>query len=145
MHPRRRGFTLLEMLVATTIMGIAVTGLLSGLSTATHNAARLRDYDRVVQLSRLRMNDLLADLRAPHNTALQGRFDPAQTGGVETGWNAMVTTAEISPVRVPNDFALDRIELQVWWMDGARRRSFQLEAYRRRPLRDEDLAEGGGK
>jgi prepilin-type N-terminal cleavage/methylation domain-containing protein len=140
-HARRHGFTLLEMLVATTIMGIAVTGLLSGLSTATRNAARLRDYDRVVQLSRLRMNDLLADLRAPHNTRIQGAFDPAETGGVETGWSAMVTTAEVSPVRVPNDFALDRIQLEVWWMSGPQRRSFQLETYRRRPLRDED----GGK
>ena len=41
-----RGFTLLEMIVATTIMGVAVTGLLAGLSGATRNAARLRDYER---------------------------------------------------------------------------------------------------
>ena len=60
----QRGFTLLEMLVATTIMGLAIAGLMSGLSNSTRNAARLRDYDRVVQLARLRMNDLLADMRA---------------------------------------------------------------------------------
>ena len=62
-HDRQRGFTLLEMIVATMIMGIAVVGLMSGISSTTRNAARLRDYDRVVQLARLRMNDLLADPR----------------------------------------------------------------------------------
>ena len=38
----KRGFTLLEMIVATTIMGIAVAGLMSGISSSTRNAARLR-------------------------------------------------------------------------------------------------------
>ena len=37
----KRGFTLLEMIVATTIMGIAVAGLMSGISSTTRNAARL--------------------------------------------------------------------------------------------------------
>ena len=35
----QRGFTLLEILVATTIMGVAVVGLLSSLSTSMRNAA----------------------------------------------------------------------------------------------------------
>src|ERR1035438_388981 len=78
-----RGFTLLEMIVATTIMGIAIAGLLSGISGATRNAARLRDYDRVVQLARLRMNDLLADPSAPVNGGVQGMFPPELTGGLQ--------------------------------------------------------------
>ena len=45
------------MVVATLIMAVAVVGLLSGISGATRNAARLRDYDRAVQLARLRMNE----------------------------------------------------------------------------------------
>ena len=66
---------------------------------------------RAVQLARLRMNDLLADVKAPKNTTLEGAFDPQVTGGIQTGWRAMVTTAEISPVKVVNDFALDHVEL----------------------------------
>ena len=58
---RQRGFTLLEMIVATVIMATAVVGLLASISGAARNAARLRDYDRVVQLGRLQMNDILAD------------------------------------------------------------------------------------
>ena len=43
--------TLLEMLVATAIMAMVAVGVLSALSGAVRNAARLRDYDRVVQLA----------------------------------------------------------------------------------------------
>jgi general secretion pathway protein I len=136
----KRGFTLLEMIVATTLMGIAVVGLLAGISGATRNAARLRDYDRVVQLARLRMNDLLTDPR--HGVALQGTFPPALAGGLDSGWRAQVTTAEMSPNPVAGEFALDRIELEIWWVRGDNRRTFALEGYRRRIMRPEDLAAG---
>src|SRR5713101_2929173 len=142
---RSRGFTLLEMIVATTILGIAVVGLLSGLSGATRNAIRLREYDRAVQLGRLRMNDLLADVKAPKYTQLAGMFDPQVTGGIEAGWRALVTTAEISPVIVYNDFALDHVELEIWWMAGPQRRAFHLEGYRRRQMTQEDIERGQPK
>ena len=136
-HPVRaaRGFTLLEMLVATTIMGIAVAGLMSGIASTTRNAARLRDYDRVVQLARLRMNSLLADPRFPRD----GVFDPAITGGLECGWRAQVSLAEAA-TQTPNpaDWVLDRILLEIWWTSPAGPRTFSLESYRRRKLRPED-------
>ena len=142
---RRRGFTLLEMIVATTIMGVAVIGLLSGISTSTRNAARLRDYDRVVQLARLRMNDLLVDERAPRNTLIAGEFDKALTGGLPAGWRAFVTLAEAAPSPAPGDFGLDRIQLEVWWMAAEQRRTFALESYRRRTLRQADITPGVGR
>jgi general secretion pathway protein I len=142
---RRRGFTLLEMIVATTIMGVAVVGLLSGISNSTRNAARLRDYDRVLQLARLRMNDLLVDERAPQNTVIAGDFDRALTGGLQAGWRATVTLAETAPSPAPGDFGLDRIQLEIWWKAGEQRRTFALESYRRRILRPADVAPGAGR
>jgi prepilin-type N-terminal cleavage/methylation domain-containing protein len=132
----KHGFTLLEMIVATTIMGIAVAGLMSGISSTTRNAARLRDYDRVVQLARLRMNTLLADPRAPRD----GTFDPALAGGLECGWRAQVNVAEsATPTPGAGDWVLDRIQMEIWWISGGQRRSFPLESYRRRKLRPEDI------
>ncbi len=129
------GFTLLEMIVATTIMGIAVGGLMSGIASSTRNAARLRDYDRVVQLARLRMNGLLAD----PSVSREGVFDPAITGGLECGWRAQVTVAEAAtPTPAAGNWVLDRIQLEIGWMSGAVRRTFPLESYRRRKLRPED-------
>jgi general secretion pathway protein I len=134
-----RGFTLLEMIVATTIMGIAVAGLMSGISNSTRNAARLRDYDRVVQLARLRMNSLLTDPRTPVNVPLEGQFDAAITGGLACGWRAQVSVAEKTPLPAPGAYVLDRVQVEIWWMSGGQRRSFSLESYRRRILRPEDI------
>lgn len=127
------------MIVATTIMGIAVVGLLSGISGATRNAARLREYDRAVQLARLRINELLVDQGLPRNTVLAGAFDTAETGGLEAGWQAKLSTFEMPPVVSPGQMALDRIELEVWWSSGAQRRTFTLDAFRPRVLKTEDL------
>jgi general secretion pathway protein I len=137
---RDRGFTLLEMIVATTIMAVAIVGLISGLSTTTHNAARLRDYDRAVQLGRERMNELILDLTLPHNTMVSGVFDPNQTGGMESGWKARLTTFEMPPSIRPGEAAIDRLEVEVWWKSGPTLRSFSLDAYRPKAITPDDVA-----
>jgi general secretion pathway protein I len=127
----RRGFTLLEMMVATTIMGVAVVGLLSEISGSVHNAARLRDYDRVAQLAREQMNELLADYQMPRNVELNNQFDPAITGGLEAGWRSRLTTFE-KPAAATGQLVLDRIQLEVWWNSGGKHRTISLESFRKR-------------
>jgi general secretion pathway protein I len=122
-----RGFTLLEMIVATLIMSIAVVGLLSGIAGAVRNAARVREYDRVVQLARLRMNDLLSN---PSAATMSDQFNPVLTGGVQAGWQAQVSPFLTQPEGVPVSVGLDRVLLQVWWMSGDDRRTFTLEGFR---------------
>ncbi len=135
----RQGFTLLEMLVATTIMAVAIVGLLEGLSGSTHNAARLQDYDRAVELGRERMNELIMDLRLPRNTPVTGTFDPNLTGGLDAGWRAHLSTFEYPPVVRPGEAVLDRVELEVWWKSGTAIRTFTLEAYRPRVSTPDDV------
>ena len=62
------------MLVATLIMGMAVVGLLSAISTSMRNAARLTDYDRVAMLARAQMDALLLE-PAPATVLGPGRRD----------------------------------------------------------------------
>ena len=135
----KRGFTLLEMLVASTIMAVAIVGLLSGIAGATRNAARLRDYDRAVQLARLHMNELLADATLPRNQVLSGTFDGRLTGGLEAGWEARLTTVEMPPSPATGQPCLQRIELQIWWMAGQQKRSFTLDSFRSHILMVGDL------
>jgi len=138
---RTAGFTLLEMIVSTVIMSIAVVGLLSGLGGATRNAAKLRDYDRMVQLARLRMNDLLVDRTFQPGSPISGAFDPAATGGLEAGWQARMVPFERAPgPPSPGQLVLDRIQLNVWWGDERARKSFTLEAFRERMLTPEMIA-----
>jgi general secretion pathway protein I len=128
---RSRGFTLLEMLVATTIMGIAVVGLLANISASLGNAARLTSYDRAALLARQKMDELLLDRHLPTQVRLEGGFDPALTGGVEAGWRAQLTPFESPPNARPGVEVLERLELEIWWISGARRRTLALEGFRR--------------
>jgi type II secretion system protein I len=74
---RERGFTLLEVLVATTLMAVAVVGLLGSLRTSLSNAARLTDYDRAALLARRQMDELLAARLLPKGVPIEGAVRPA--------------------------------------------------------------------
>jgi general secretion pathway protein I len=127
----RGGFTLLEVLVATVIMGIAITGLIIELTQSSKNTSRLADYDRAVMLARTKMSDLLLDANLPFDGALDGSFDAAQSDGVPSGWRAVFKPFEVPPNAGPGTMILQRIALNVWWEPpSGGRRTMQLESYR---------------
>jgi general secretion pathway protein I len=120
----QRGFTLLEILVATTIMGIAVVGLLSSLTTSMRNAAHVTDADRAAQMARNKMEELVVDANLPFQASLQGTFDES------SGWTAQIGPFEGPPNFQPGATILQRIALVVWWKNGETVRQYPLEAYR---------------
>jgi len=127
----QRGFTLLEALVATMIMGIAVAGILDALAASSRNVIRLTQADRAVILARTKMDELLVNDGLIRKTDLGGAFTAAEAGAMTAGWRARVTPIESAPEATDRNWVIDRIELEIWWMDGATRRSFSLEGYRR--------------
>ena len=135
MRKSQRGFTLLEALVATMIMGVAVAGILDALAASSRNVIRLTQADRAVILARTKMDELLANDALPRKTSLGGNFTPDQAGAMPAGWQAIVTPIEAAPEANDLNFVVDRIQLEIWWMDGSTRRSFSLEGYRRALLR----------
>jgi type II secretion system protein I len=131
MRKAEQGFTLLEVLVATVIMGIAVAGLIAGLSQSAKNASRLTDYDRAAMLARGRMNELLLDANLPFQGNIEGPFTGDQSGGIPSGWRATLQPFDAPPKAGPGTVILQRIALEVWWtpLSGGRR-SIQLEGFR---------------
>src|ERR1700691_2675095 len=111
----RAGFTLLEVLVATVIMGVAVTALIVGLTQSVKNASRLADYDRAVMLARTKMNDLLLDVNLPFDGSVDGGFAPDQAAGMDSGWKAALRPYDVPPNAGPGTVVLQEIALEVWW------------------------------
>jgi type II secretion system protein I len=121
---RAAGFTLLEVLVATTILGLAVVGLLSNLSTSMRNAAHVSDADRVAQLARNKMEELMVDQNLPYQGAIEGAFDN------NISWTAQFGPFEGPPNYGPGAVILQRIALVVHWKNGDNLRQFPVEGYR---------------
>ena len=136
---KQRGFTLLEMLVATTIMGIVVIGLLSAISASLRNAARLTERDRAALLARAKMDELLVEPLLPRLNIIQGQFAPALMGGVEGGWRARITPFDMPPAPGPGQVGIDRVELEIWWQSAEGRKTFALDAYRPHVLTPQDV------
>lgn len=130
----KKGFTLLEVLVATLLMGIAVAGLMGSLRASLSNAARLTDSARGTALARRQMDELLAIADLPLGIPMEGRYPPEATGGVEAGWRARVlpfeTQAMPGQMPPPGTRMLERVELVVWWKSGGQERRVELAGYR---------------
>lgn len=121
------GFTLLEVLVATVILAVAISGLMTALSGSMRVAARLTDYDRAAMLARRKMDEIIADKRLPRQTVLEG-------GSGQSGWRAQILPFEMPPNPGPGVVIVDRIQVEIWWMNGDTRRNFEVEGFRRHTL-----------
>jgi len=133
------GFTLLEAMVATLIMAIAVVGLLSNVSTSLSTASRLADYDQATLLAHRQMEQLLT-MPLVAGEAYGGTYPRSDTSELEAGWQAVVEPFEASASGGGNA-VLDRIVLEVWWIRNNQRHTLQLETLRAlRPPNTEALS-----
>ena len=136
MRTRRNpaGFTLLEVLVATAIVGTAVAALLSLFSATLGNIQRLEAPERALLLGRTKFNELLTpgpeqsgglNARVPLDQKLEGRWDE------RFRWEAMATRFRSSEQRVAGETILVRITLDVFWLSAPDRpeRKLSWESY----------------
>jgi general secretion pathway protein I len=134
--PRRRqaGVSLLEILIAVSILGIAFTATFAGFSTALRTVARLDEHQVAVALATSKLNELL----------LEPTLDPGseRSGVSEAGlrWRARTELAEERAGVVPErSLQLLRVAVEVEWGNAAgRRQTFHLESLKLQ------LAEGAG-
>lgn len=125
MRRRQRGFTLLEVLVAATIMAIAVGTIFSTLSTSLNTASRVDLRDRAAMQAQRILEDFLGDTSIPRGQQLSGHITAVQTG-IEADWRAQVTPVEVGP----GGWGVERVVVELAWLSGARPQALQLEGYR---------------
>lgn len=120
----RLGFSLLEMVVATFLLGVAVVGLLGAIGNSLSGIATAREYDWAAMVAKSTMNELLTVQPLPLGGPLRGRL------GDEAGWDALATPLP--------DYGTDargrqlvRIRLEVWWDSAGERKQVGLEGIRR--------------
>lgn len=126
-----RGFSLLEMIVATAILGIAIIGLMTLITTVLANAAHIREYDQAAMLARTKMNQLLVEEPLPLGSSLSGMFED------RVGWEAKVEPFLLPPIPKVGRTMLVRIGLNVWWNSDGRTKRLKLESFRRMIIRPE--------
>ena len=119
---RAVGFTLLEVLVATVILAVAIAGLMSALSGSLRVAGRLTDYDRAAMLARRKMEEIIAEQAhaAQHGSAGRVRSRRRRTARRRDGESVSLPSRFLR-IRRREMPIVDRFEVQVWWMNGERR------------------------
>ena len=116
------GISLLEVLMAISLLGISFATIFSGLSAALRTTDRLDRFDRANDFAARKLNELMLD---PSLAAGQVRSGVSPSG---IGWQARTQLVDTRPLSDPEKPAqLVRIMLEVSWRTRSGRQSLNLE------------------
>jgi type II secretion system protein I len=116
----RAGFTLLEVLVATALLGIAVAIILQLFSSNLRALSVSEDFVRASIKAEAKMREIL-DNDKPSETSFSETTDD--------GYRVDVWIKETLKDRTENiDITLFQIDVTVGWIKGAKERSFTLRS-----------------
>jgi prepilin-type N-terminal cleavage/methylation domain-containing protein len=121
-----RGFSLLEVLVAVTIIGIGFSVVFTGMSGSVRGLERIDSNDRRVELARMKLAELDLVQRIRPGDSASGVFADG------TRWSLQVFPF-IAPVQVGprrNPSSVVRIVLTLEWMGRNKVQTRELETYR---------------
>ena len=123
---RTRGFTLLEVLVALTILGLGFSAVFAGISGSVRSMERARNVDQRVELAREKLSelDLLQKIR-PSDSAT-GQF----ADGTRWTLQSSPFIASVKDGPQPNAASMLRIVLTIEWMGRNGTQKQVIESYR---------------
>lgn len=118
----RAGISLLEVLIAVSLVGICFTALFSSFSTALRTAGRLDRSNQAVRFASNKLRELTVDAALEPGQVLSG----VSEDGLR--WQAHVeSVGRQSPPGAERNVQLVRIVVTVFWPSPAGGQSFSLE------------------
>jgi hypothetical protein len=121
------GVSLLEILIAVSLLGIGFTAIFSGFSTALRTIERVDRYAGVTDFAESKLNELVVDSRLEPGQELSGVSDSGLS------WQARTALVDQRPGADPDHpVQLMRVELQVFWETSRGRQSFALQTLKLR-------------
>lgn len=93
---RRRGFTLIEMVVALAVVAIAMGAILSGMARYADNASHLRLRTLALWVAHNRLTELELQRQWPDLGKSEGQ---AEMGGASWRWQATISKTDDEHVR----------------------------------------------
>ena len=122
-----QGFTLIEIIVALAILGIALTVIIELFSGGLRLGRFSKEYTNAVNYARMKMEEIESQENIEEGT-LEGEFDPI------FHWRVGMKKVDILPAEKSADFKppveLFQIKVDVMWKSGSQERSASIESYR---------------
>lgn len=120
----RHGFTLLEILIALVILGVALTGLLQLEALGVRLRSQAQELTLATFLAQSRMTDVELDAlkQFPELGSRSGDFGEAYPG---YRWEVVVAEAPF-PITSP---AIREVRIRVFWPTGTREEQLELTSF----------------
>ncbi len=125
MNRKSRGFTLIEVMVAVAVIGLAATALFSLLSTSLFNLRRVEDLHRVQLAGEGLMNRVLLIAALPPSADVRGRIDD-----LDAQWLVRIRPWLPKDLEGHPPAAVMKVDVEIRWQGRAGERTTKLETVR---------------
>ncbi len=117
-----QGFSLMEVLVAMMILGIAFSTLFALISGSMRNIDRLREHEKITRLAQMKVNELILEMNQGVTPGLSGSFDPKYRWQVRLEPLSLEVGPDVKP-----GYSLFRLRLSVLWSGRTEENEFKIE------------------
>ena len=138
---KQRGFTLLEVLVAMTLIGFGLAVAFTAVSGTARMDEKMTDHSAAMALARSKLDEALANSQF----VLANDYGEDHYSGTDFGYRIQLRPVPIlSPeqhVRIRTfKRKLEKIDIEVFWGSKDARQSYTLSSYRVSPLETNSAA-----
>jgi general secretion pathway protein I len=134
---KSKGFTLIEVLVATAILGIALTVIIQLFAGGLRLARASKEYTSAINYVNTKMEEI-ASKQDLEEGVTEGEFDETFHWRVTTNKVDILFLPVEKPWEVKPPIQLFKIKVDVLWKSGSKERSAGTETYRTMKVQEDE-------